>query len=67
METHGNSQAHKIIKRKISDPDIHHLASENSMSVNTRSPAISIPERSDGTIRKNSTSESNGNNLMFKI
>ena len=63
METHNNAHALKLLKRKMSDPDIHHPPPEihpPSLSViaanaTSRSAAISIPSRAE-------TVSSNGSN-----
>lgn len=49
METHNNAQALKLLKRKMSDPDIHHPMSDlhGSTNINSRSAAISIPPRNE--------------------
>ncbi|XP_063975968.1 GATOR complex protein Iml1 isoform X1 [Diachasmimorpha longicaudata] len=47
IETHNNGHLLKLLKRKMSDPDIHHPPSEVHVPVTTRSAAISIPYRSD--------------------
>lgn len=50
METHNNAQALKLLKRKMSDPDIHHLTTDINLSLNgMRSAAITIPCRTDDT------------------
>lgn len=72
METHNNAQALKLLKRKMSDPDIHHTPSNNheshpsSLSVvasnsSLRSAAISIPSSKPEPVTSNeSTSEVSG-------
>jgi hypothetical protein len=68
METHNNAQALKLLKRKMSDPDIHHPPPEvhpSSLSAVTsnsssRSAAISIPSRSENTTSNGSNGEVNG-------
>ncbi|XP_011300868.1 DEP domain-containing protein 5 isoform X8 [Fopius arisanus] len=47
IETHNNGHLLKLLKRKMSDPDIHHLTSEVHSPAASRSAAISIPYRSD--------------------
>ncbi|XP_044593243.1 GATOR complex protein Iml1 isoform X6 [Cotesia glomerata] len=47
METHNNAQALKLLKRKMSDPDIHHLTSDDLSLSGIRSAAITIPCRAD--------------------
>ncbi|XP_034950976.1 GATOR complex protein Iml1 isoform X3 [Chelonus insularis] len=61
METHNNAQALKLLKRKLSDPDIHHFQSDShSPPVSgIRSAAITIPCRADDVTRNDSTEESN--------
>lgn len=66
METHNNAQALKLLKRKMSDPDIHHpipdLHSQPSAST-IRSAAITIPHRShDVATYEHTNSELNGTN-----
>ncbi|CAD6220392.1 GSCOCG00005035001-RA-CDS [Cotesia congregata] len=46
METHNNAQALKLLKRKMSDPDIHHLTSDDLSLSGIRSAAITIPSNS---------------------
>ncbi|XP_024945563.1 GATOR complex protein DEPDC5 isoform X2 [Cephus cinctus] len=52
METHNNAQALKLLKRKMSDPDIHHPPPETHSppTVGARSAAITIPHRTDDSI-----------------
>lgn len=47
METHNNAQVLKLLKRKMSDPDIHHPPADTHPAGNStsRSAAISIPLR----------------------
>ncbi|KAK0075935.1 hypothetical protein PV326_011175, partial [Microctonus aethiopoides] len=63
METHNNAQALKLLKRKMSDPDIHHPISDlhSQPSASTiRSAAITIPHRShDVTTYEHTNSELN--------
>ncbi|XP_044001787.1 GATOR complex protein Iml1 isoform X3 [Aphidius gifuensis] len=62
IDTYNNTQTCKIIKRKISDPDINHSPTDIT-TLTARSAAISIPDRNDGVIRKHSTGDTNiGNN-----
>ncbi|XP_058807766.1 GATOR complex protein Iml1 isoform X1 [Phymastichus coffea] len=58
METHNNAHVLKLLKRKMSDPDIHHPPPESHPIVNStsRSAAISIPLRCE-------TVTSNGSNI----
>lgn len=62
METHNNAQALKLLKRKMSDPDIHHLTTDGHTLSTTsiRSAAISIPNRTDETVN-DLNGQSNGN------
>ncbi|XP_012282674.1 GATOR complex protein DEPDC5 isoform X2 [Orussus abietinus] len=63
METHNNAQALKLLKRKMSDPDIHHPPPETPHSPPTiaaRSAAISIPRRAEETASSESKEQSNG-------
>ncbi|XP_023248149.1 GATOR complex protein DEPDC5 [Copidosoma floridanum] len=57
METHNNAQALKLLKRKMSDPDIHHPLPDPLMPnlAASRSAAITIPPRTE-----NPPMESNG-------
>ncbi|KAG7211009.1 hypothetical protein KM043_016376 [Ampulex compressa] len=57
METHNNAHILKLLKRKMSDPDIHHPPPEMHIPpvVASRSAAISIPHRTDDV-----SNESNG-------
>ncbi|XP_012252064.2 GATOR complex protein Iml1 isoform X6 [Athalia rosae] len=61
METHSNAQALKLLKRKMSDPDIHHPPPEvhASPTVGSRSAAISIPHRADDLASIDSNGEVN--------
>ncbi|XP_076241100.1 GATOR complex protein Iml1 isoform X2 [Calliopsis andreniformis] len=58
METHNNAHMLKLLKRKMSDPDIHHPPPESHSPpiATTRSAAILIPHRTDDI----TSSESNG-------
>jgi len=49
LETHNNGHLLKLLKRKMSDPDIHHPPPEtHSPPVATsRSAAITIPHKTD--------------------
>lgn len=62
METHNNSQALKLLKRKMSDPDIHHPVPDAHPQpvVAPRSAAISIPYRTDDVGRGDSDAEPQG-------
>ncbi|XP_057336662.1 GATOR complex protein Iml1 isoform X5 [Microplitis mediator] len=58
METHNNAQALKLLKRKMSDPDIHHLTTDINLSLSgIRSAAITIPCRTDDTHNVSNTSK----------
>ncbi|XP_016844784.1 GATOR complex protein Iml1 isoform X2 [Nasonia vitripennis] len=72
METHNNAQALKLLKRKMSDPDIHHPPPEShpsSLSViasnsSLRSAAISIPSSKTEPVTSNgSNSEVTDKNI----
>lgn len=68
METHNNAQALKLLKRKMSDPDIHFpLMDVNSSSLKplvststSRSAAILIPTRNGNMPDNESNRASNG-------
>ncbi|XP_043269598.1 GATOR complex protein Iml1 isoform X3 [Venturia canescens] len=62
METHNNAQALKLLKRKMSDPDIHHPVPDvhPPPAITPRSAAISIPYRSDDVGRSDSDAETHG-------
>lgn len=49
LETPNNLQALKLLKRKMSDPDIHHPPPELSSPtlLSSKSAAISIPHRNE--------------------
>lgn len=49
LETHNNSHLLKLLKRKMSDPDIHHPPPEthSPTAVALRSAAITIPHKTD--------------------
>lgn len=48
LETHNNGHLLKLLKRKMSDPDIHHPPPEtHSPPVTLRSAAITIPHKTD--------------------
>ncbi|XP_023318942.1 GATOR complex protein DEPDC5 isoform X5 [Trichogramma pretiosum] len=68
METHNNAQALNLLKRKMSDPDIHHpppevhspplpIVPSTTSGNSSRSAAISIPSRNDNVTSNGSTSE----------
>lgn len=62
METHNNAQILKLLKRKMSDPDIHHPPPDlhSPPAAATRSAAISIPHRMDDVVSSESNGEVNG-------
>lgn len=57
LETHNNGHLLKLLKRKMSDPDIHHPPPEahSPPVVALRSAAITIPHKPD-----DDSSDSNG-------
>lgn len=62
IETHSNAQAFKLLKRKMSDPDIHHPPSEqhSPSTVALRSAAISIPYKAEEIASSSSNGDFNG-------
>lgn len=62
METHNNAHILKLLKRKMSDPDIHHPPPESHSppAAATRSAAILIPSRTDDVTSSESNGEVNG-------
>lgn len=67
METHNNAQALKLLKRKMSDPDIHFPLTDHSSPLKplasnstSRSAAISIPSRNGNLPDNESNGEPNG-------
>ena len=59
IETPNNTQALKLLKRKMSDPDIYHPPPEihSSTTLSSKSAAISIPHRSEDTNNVDSNDE----------
>ncbi|XP_033220943.1 GATOR complex protein Iml1 [Belonocnema kinseyi] len=58
IETPNNAQALKLLKRKMSDPDIHHPPPEHPpKTLPSKSAAISIPHRSENTNSVDSNDE----------
>jgi len=56
LETHNNGHLLKLLKRKMSDPDIHHPPPEtHSPPIALRSAAITIPHKinDDNNIESN--------------
>ncbi|XP_017789838.1 PREDICTED: DEP domain-containing protein 5 [Habropoda laboriosa] len=67
METHNNAHILKFLKRKMSDPDIHHPPPEShSPPATTRSAAISIPSRTDDVASNESNGEVNESRTSVK-
>ncbi|XP_076285697.1 GATOR complex protein Iml1 isoform X7 [Lasioglossum baleicum] len=68
METHNNAHILKLLKRKMSDPDIHHPPPElhSTPIVATRSAAISIPHRTDDITSSESNGEVNESRISIK-
>ncbi|XP_078053123.1 GATOR complex protein Iml1 isoform X3 [Augochlora pura] len=68
METHNNAHILKLLKRKMSDPDIHHPPPElhSTPIVATRSAAISIPHRTDDIACSESNGEINESRTSIK-
>lgn len=64
LETHNNGHLLKLLKRKMSDPDIHHPPPETHSPpiVTLRSAAITIPHKTD-----DDNSESNGDETGKRI
>lgn len=67
METHNNAQALKLLKRKMSDPDIHHPPPETHSppTIAARSAAISIPYRTNDAVN-GSNGESNSKLFILR-
>ncbi|XP_076643268.1 GATOR complex protein Iml1 isoform X7 [Halictus rubicundus] len=68
METHNNAHILKLLKRKMSDPDIHHPPPEvhSTPIIATRSAAISIPHRTDDIASSESNGEINESRTSIK-
>ncbi|XP_076679614.1 GATOR complex protein Iml1 isoform X5 [Andrena cerasifolii] len=68
METHNNAHILKLLKRKMSDPDIHHPPPEPHLPpvAATRSAAISIPHRTDDVTSNESNGEVNESRTSVK-
>ncbi|XP_076220705.1 GATOR complex protein Iml1 isoform X7 [Nomia melanderi] len=68
METHNNAHILKLLKRKMSDPDIHHPPPElhSTPIAATRSAAISIPYRTDDITSSESNGEINESRTSIK-
>ncbi|XP_050487982.1 GATOR complex protein Iml1 isoform X2 [Bombus huntii] len=67
METHNNAHILKLLKRKMSDPDIHHPPPEShSPPAATRSAAILIPSRTDDVTSSESNGEANESRISVK-
>ncbi|CAL7950358.1 unnamed protein product [Xylocopa violacea] len=67
METHNNAHILKLLKRKLSDPDIHHPPPEShSPPAATRSAAILIPPRTDDVASSESNGEINESRISIK-
>lgn len=72
METHNNAQALKLLKRKMSDPDIHFPSTDVNSSLlkpsvtssTSRSAAISIPTRNGNATDNESNEETPGKYLL---
>lgn len=72
IETHNNAHILKLLKRKMSDPDIHHPPPETHALIPAaaRSAAISIPHRAESVENNDSNEEANGMYtiiILFKI
>ncbi|KAK2575080.1 hypothetical protein KPH14_008813 [Odynerus spinipes] len=68
IETHNNAHILKLLKRKMSDPDIHHPTSESHALIPaaTRSAAISIPHRAESIENNDSNEDANVSRTSIK-
>ncbi|XP_043673344.1 GATOR complex protein Iml1 isoform X9 [Vespula pensylvanica] len=68
IETHNNAHILKLLKRKMSDPDIHHPPPETHALIPAagRSAAISIPHRTENVENNDSNEEANVSRTSIK-
>ncbi|XP_014598168.1 PREDICTED: DEP domain-containing protein 5 isoform X2 [Polistes canadensis] len=68
IETHNNAHILKLLKRKMSDPDIHHPPPETHALIPAaaRSAAISIPHRAESVENNGSNEEANVSRTSIK-
>ncbi|XP_015177814.1 PREDICTED: DEP domain-containing protein 5 isoform X2 [Polistes dominula] len=68
IETHNNAHILKLLKRKMSDPDIHHPPPETHALIPAaaRSAAISIPHRAESVENIDSNEEANVSRTSIK-
>ncbi|XP_043495454.1 GATOR complex protein Iml1 isoform X3 [Polistes fuscatus] len=68
IETHNNAHILKLLKRKMSDPDIHHPPPETHALIPAaaRSAAISIPHRAESVENNDSNEEANVSRTSIK-